>query len=281
MIILSILIAHYNNFEYFKDCYKSIIDQSFQNFEVIIVDDCSTDNSLEKIRNLVSKDHRFKIYANEENKGVGYTKRKCIELASGKFCAFLDPDDLITKTAIEDNISAFSENIVAVYSQIQICDSHLNFIKLFPNQKQIKNNNPYFLNINFEVNHFFVFRKMSYLKTEGIDPNLTSAVDQDLYLKLYEVGKLKFLPKPNYIYRLHDKGVSQNKLKKEKLYQNWHKVLYNTLKRRNINIIFGKKVSEIENLPKFIFKKENSLLNKIKRLLYKYIPNDRHLHKIF
>ena len=157
----------------------------------------------------------------------------------------------------------------------------MNFIKLFPNQKQIKNNNPYFLNINFEVNHFFVFRKMSYLKTEGIDPNLTSAVDQDLYLKLYEVGKLKFLPKPNYIYRLHDKGVSQNKLKKEKLYQNWHKVLYNTLKRRNINIIFGKKVSEIENLPKFIFKKENSLLNKIKRLLYKYIPNDRHLHKIF
>ena len=122
---------------------------------------------------------------------------------------------------------------------------------------------------------------MSYLKTEGIDPNLTSAVDQDLYLKLYEVGKLKFLPKPNYIYRLHDKGVSQNKLKKEKLYQNCHKVLYNTLKRRNINIIFGKKVSEIENLPKFIFKKENSLLNKIKRLLYKYIPNDRHLHKIF
>ena len=79
--MFSILVAHYNNYEYFKDCYKSIIGQTFQNFEVIIVDDCSTDDSLEKIRNLVSKDQRFKIYTNEENKGVGYTKKKVYRIS--------------------------------------------------------------------------------------------------------------------------------------------------------------------------------------------------------
>ena len=63
----SILIAHYNNFEYFKDCYQSIISQTYQNFEVIILDDCSTDDSYEKVKNLVKDDHKFKIFKNDEN----------------------------------------------------------------------------------------------------------------------------------------------------------------------------------------------------------------------
>lgn len=264
----SILIAHYNNFEYFQDCYKSIINQTFQDFEVIIVDDYSNNGSYEKVKELIANDSRFKIYQNEENKGVGFTKRKCVELACGEFCGFLDPDDALTPNAISDSLAYFSENIVAVYSQIQMCDNHLNFIKLFPNQRQIKNNIPLFLNIFFEVNHFFVFKKDAYLKTSGIDATLTSAVDQDLYLKLYETGNFKFIPKANYIYRLHDKGVSQEKSKKDKLYKNWNIVLKNTLIRRNISNLYGKNLNEIENIATFVFQKENTIF---KRLLRKFL----------
>ncbi|WOC52440.1 hypothetical protein BPO_1793 [Bergeyella porcorum] len=262
----SILIAHYNNFEYFKDCFKSIINQTFQDFEVIIVDDYSTDGSFEKIKELVKEDSRFKIFRNEENKGVGYTKKKCIELANGEICGFLDPDDALATTALEDAINTFSSEITAVYSKIQICDNQLKFIKLFPGQKQVKNDISSFLNIFFEVNHFFVFKREDYLKTEGINPELTSAVDQDLYLKLYEIGKFKFIPKANYIYRLHDKGVSQAKSKKDTLNHNWHIVLQNTLKRRNITKLYGKKASKISNLPKFVFEKENTFLKKLLRI---------------
>ena len=48
--MISILIAHYNNYNYFKQCYESLKKQTYQNFEIVIVDDCSTDDSLEKIK---------------------------------------------------------------------------------------------------------------------------------------------------------------------------------------------------------------------------------------
>lgn len=263
----SILIAHYNNFEYFKDCYQSILNQTYQDFEVIILDDCSTDGSYEKVKDWVKNDSRFKVFQNEENKGVGYTKGKLIELATGEICGFLDPDDAITPNALENSLSHFSENIIAVYSFIKMCDNQLNFVKLLPNQKQVKNNNPFFLNIFFDVNHFFLFRKKAYLKTEGIDIELTSAVDQDLYLKLYEQGSFKLIKEPHYIYRMHDKGVSQEKSKKGILNKNWDKVLRNTLKRRNTTKIYGKNLNEIENLPRFVFQKENTFLKKLLRKL--------------
>ena len=57
-----------------------------------------------------------------------------------------------------------------------------------------------------------------------------------------------FIPKPLYLYRTHEKGVSQEKSKKEKLNSNWNKVLKNTLERRKIDVLFGKKISEIEHL---------------------------------
>ncbi|MDO4225227.1 MAG: glycosyltransferase family 2 protein [Bergeyella zoohelcum] len=265
MTKFSILIAHYNNFHYFQDCYKSILGQTFQEFEVVILDDCSTDDSFAQVKELVKTDQRFKVFQNEENRGVGYTKGKLIELATGDLCGFLDPDDAITPTALQDAIDVFSEKIVAVYSKIQICDKELKYKGLFPNQRQVKNANPYFFNIFFEANHFFVFRKSAYEKTEGINENLTSAVDQDLYLKLYETGDFKFISKPNYLYRIHEKGVSQEKSKKDKLNKNWHYVLLETLKRRKIIQLYGKNVAEIENLPKFIFEKENcKIINKIK-----------------
>lgn len=74
--LFSILIAQYNNGKYFEDCYKSIMAQTYPNWEAIIVDDCSTDDSVEQMRKIVGNDPRFKIFVNEENKGCGYTKRR-------------------------------------------------------------------------------------------------------------------------------------------------------------------------------------------------------------
>lgn len=265
-MIISILIAHYRNYHYFKDCYASIVNQTVDNFEVIIVDDFSTDGSFEQIRELIKGDTRFKLFRNTENKGVGFTKRRCVELANGEICGFVDPDDALQKEAIELSVNSYKNaNTVATHSQFFLCDSNLNPIKLFPNTKRVKNSNPNFFNIHFEVNHFFTFRRSEYEKTEKIDPSLSSAVDQDLYLKMYEMGEFQFLDLPLYKYRLHEKGVSQDKSKKQKLYSNWNKVLINALGRRKIEVIYGRKVSEIDNLAMFIFQKENTYIKKIQR----------------
>ncbi|MPS74414.1 MAG: glycosyltransferase family 2 protein [Chryseobacterium sp.] len=261
----SILIAHYKNYDYFLDCYKSIVEQTYQNFEVILVDDHSTDDSFEKIRELTKDDSRFRLFRNHENMGVGFTKKRCIDLAEGEICGFVDPDDTLSNNALEISIKNHGEDNVATYSQFYICDNELKPLRLFQHSRSIKNGDKKFFNIFLEANHFFTFKRSAYKNTLGIDQKLSSAVDQDLYLKLYEVGNFKFIKEPLYYYRLHEKGVSQESSKKEKLGQNWHEVILNSIKRRKINKLYGKKIEEIENLPIFLKSKQNNLLTKILR----------------
>lgn len=264
----SILIAHYNNAKYFEECYQSLISQTYNNWEAIIVDDASDKIQKEKLKEIIKNDSRFILVENASNRGVGFTKSRCINIASGDICGFVDPDDGLTPDALEKSIIEFqNENIIATYSKYWICDEHLTPSKPSFRSRKIRNGNPLFFNVRFKVTHFFSFRRDAYYETSGINEELTSAVDQDLYLKLYEIGNFKFIAEPLYLYRIHNKGVSQQKSKKDKLYENWHKTLLDTLNRRNIDVLFGKKVSKIPSLPHFIFHKRNTLIHKIVRKL--------------
>ena len=88
----SVLIAHYNNYQFFLECYKSLKKQTITNFEIVIVDDCSTDDSFEKIKLITKDDSRVKIYQNEKNNGVGYTKKKSLKLVNGEIFRILKPN---------------------------------------------------------------------------------------------------------------------------------------------------------------------------------------------
>ena len=264
-MLFSILIAHYNNYNYFKQCYESLKNQTYQNFEIILVDDCSKDGSFEKIIELTKNDDRIKTYKNKENKGVGFTKKRCVELASGEICGFVDPDDALTEDAIEVSVKAHENKCVAAYSQLYFCDENLNPKKVFENTKKVKNNDALFFNIQFEVAHFFTFKKESYLKTEGINPDYKVAEDIDYILKLYEVGNFYFIEKPLYYYRIHKKGLSHDQAKVELKNQTWNIVLKQALKRRGIKKLYGKHVSEIKSLQHFIFSKQNTFFRKLIR----------------
>lgn len=270
----SILVAHFNNAVYFKDCYESIIQQTYTDWEVIIVDDCSEKEEKDALRELIRNDKRFFLYENETNRGVGYTKNKCIKLATGDVCGFVDPDDALTHDALEKSIKAYSnQNIIGTYSRFYICDEHLTIQKLFPHSARIKNGSKNFFNINFEIAHFFTFKRDQFINWNTIDETLSSSVDQDLYLKLYERGEFVFINKSLYLYRIHSQGVSQNKGKKEKLYKNWHQVLYNTLTRRGIKVLYNTDIQQISRLPDFIFKKQNTLISRFFRKITRTIDN--------
>lgn len=235
-MLFSILIAQYNNGNFFEDCYKSIIAQTFQNFEVIIVDDASADGSVEQMRKLIGEDDRFKIFQNEKNEGCGYTKRRAADLAKGEICAFLDPDDAITPDALTEMVQAHIENpdAAAIYSRPYLCDEKLSIISL-RDSKQIENRDPYYFDFEGYLFAFLSYKNIAYKKTEKIDPYLKRAVDKDLVLKLYEQGPCYLLDKGLYLYRNHSNGISTNS-NMDKAYFWFWVVIINAAKRRNVNV---------------------------------------------
>lgn len=270
MIKFSILVAHYNNGKYFRDCYNSLAAQTYENWEVIIVDDASTDNSVEMIEDTIKNDSRFKLYRNATNQGCGYTKRECMKYAKGELCAYLDPDDALYTDALKKMTEEFAKNdIAAAYSQMMLCDEYLNPQKVYASTKQIYNNR-YFFNCPTQLAHFFTFKKETYLKTSGINPNLKSAVDQDLYLKILEHGSVKYIREPLYLYRLHSNGISQQS-SKQGAKESFARVIHDTMKRRGITKINNRIVpevytdyQEIYGLLEYQTQKFHRLINKVK-----------------
>jgi len=234
--LFSILIANYNNGKFFKDCYESIIAQTYQNWEVIIVDDCSTDNSAEIVKKTIGNDSRFRFSENSENKGCGYTKRKCADLAAGEISAFLDPDDALTEDALSLMVAQHAEHPEAsfVYSNLLYCDSQLNF-QYENKSRKIQDFDPYFFDYDGYTSALLSYKKSFYLKTEGISSYLQRAVDRDLMLKLYEVGSAVFLDKGLYKYRIHSGGISTTGNQDKAYYWFWV-VVIDAAKRRNVNI---------------------------------------------
>lgn len=265
----SLIVCNYNNGQFFNKCFESIKNQTYDNFEVIIIDDNSSDNSVEIISDLIKLDNRFKLYTNEENRGYSFSLDKGINLAMGEYIARLDPDDAIVENAIELSLQKLLNNISAIasYSKMMVCDKDLNSLYVNRTTQKIKNGNKLFFNIFFEITHFFVFRKDAYIKSGGLDITLSSSVDQDLYLKLYDIGEIIFINEPLYYYRIHEKGISQDLNKKKRLKLNRNSIILNTLKRRNIQNIYNTDISQIEDPVNFIFEKSNTILTRIRRKL--------------
>lgn len=269
---ISILIANYNNGKYFSECYDSIISQSYENWEVIIVDDCSTDDSTEIITSLIKDDPRFIFSQNKVNKGCGYTKRKCLDLATGDFCAFLDPDDALYSYALERSADEFQKSgnsVIAVYSQLVFCDEQLNPREIFTKIKQVRNHKLFF-NAPIQISAFFMFKRDAYLKTSGINPTLKNAVDQDLYLKLLEIGDAKFIDEVLYKYRLHSNGISQQ-TSKQSAKESFARVIHESMKRRKITVIQNITVPEIFTTSEEIY----GLLNYQTKMPYRLLTKIR------
>lgn len=100
-INISVVIPIYNNEKYIDKCINSILKQTFQNFEIICIDDNSTDNSYEILKSYEKKDSRIKLLKNLENLGAGKTKNIGLETAKGKYILFIDSDDYIKEETLE------------------------------------------------------------------------------------------------------------------------------------------------------------------------------------
>lgn len=210
--LFSVLIANYNNGKYLMDAIESVRQQTYVNWEIILVDDSSTDNSHELYKEL-KKDERIHIYLNDQNRGCGYTKRRCAELANGEICGFLDPDDSLIENALElmVNVHIKYPKVSVVYSKAYFCDTAFNVLReaFLPD---LSNGKTYFDYRNHGSMHFTSYKNSYYKLIDGINPHLQAGVDQDLYFRIEEVGDIYALDEFTYKYVTsgHDNSVATN-----------------------------------------------------------------------
>ncbi|NMH88017.1 glycosyltransferase family 2 protein [Flavivirga algicola] len=200
----SVIIPLYNKEQYIQDTIKSVLKQSFKDFEIIIVNDGSTDNSLEKSETALSNFENYTII-NQENKGLSSSRNKGISISKGQIIALLDADDLWHELFLESihelylsfpEASFYGTDYLEKYSETNILETK-------------KNITPKLNNTKFLIKDFFLANKfqsiicqssMAFKKevTETISFNETInyAEDVDFYLKSFTRYKLAYYYKP-------------------------------------------------------------------------------------
>lgn len=221
--LFSVLIANYNNGKYLQEAIESVMAQDYTNWEIIIVDDKSTDNSIE-IYNTYADDKRIHIYYNLENKGVTYTKWNCLEHANGEICGFLDADDAILPHALSLMVSEHikDEEISIISSRYYICDENMN-IKNESGYLRIPEGESYLTYMQYAPWPFISFKMSKYKLTKGLNPLNKIGDDQELCLLLEEVGKWHVIDDITYKYRQNIHSIS-NKKESECWY--WNIIVY-------------------------------------------------------
>ncbi len=118
--LVSVIIPIYNVEQYLEKCLDSVINQTYKDLEIVCVNDCSSDNSLDILQEYVQFDNRIKIINFEQNKGVSAARNAGLEMAKGEYVYFIDSDDWIDLDYIEKMVSAitFSKTDVVVNTNV-------------------------------------------------------------------------------------------------------------------------------------------------------------------
>ncbi len=219
---ISIIIANFNNGHFFKECFESLLGQTEHDWEAVVIDDKSTDNSVEVIQTLIADDDRFRFYLNEENIGYQKTLIKGIALSASDVFARLDPDDCLEPTAIEECLSVHAAHPEAglVYTNCAVYDRDWNY--MYTNTStSVEPGNRDFYCLKAEISHFATFKRKYYNLTSGIDPFNKRAEDKDIYIKMYEVAPTCHIDKGLYRYRIHGNSLAQFSNKKRAVFWFW------------------------------------------------------------
>jgi len=215
---VDIAMACYNSGKFIDTAIKSIIKQTYKNWQLIIVDDCSTDKSYEIVKNFIDNSDckdKIKIFKHKKNYGYGRTLKDAIANGDGELIAIVDSDDaLANKNAFKIMVKKHMEHPEAslVYSNYYRCNSNLIPTKCSCS-RQLKEGEFYLYN-KIRISHLKVIKRSYYNKTEGVNGKLLKTVDKDLVLKLEEVGRLIYVDKLLYSYRKHNKSLSLSLNKK-------------------------------------------------------------------
>lgn len=208
--LVSVILPCYNHEKFVEKSIQSVIEQTYKNIELIIIDDGSTDKSVEIIKDLMlSCSNRFASVElrYRENRGLSNTLNEALEWCSGDYISILASDDFYHKEKISKQIDFFLKNkqMMFVISKSYVVDD---YDRILENQTMLYNSN---INNDITFDDIFVFKthlpvtgmyKIELIRNflNGFDPNV-KAEDYDIYLKIARITKINLINEELYYYR--------------------------------------------------------------------------------
>lgn len=207
----------FNAAPYLTQSIESILNQSFKNFEFIIIDDASTDDSWKIIKSYARRDSRIRIYRNRLNLGVSTTSNIAISLARCKYLARMDADDISTSDRLEKQYKYLKSNpkTVIVGAQCTIINQNDQVIgfKNFP-LSSASINDMLFWAVPIQQGYMMVNRSLLPKNFPWYSASKSSAEEVDLYFQMSQYGLLANLKDNLYFYRQVDNSLSRINPKK-------------------------------------------------------------------
>ena len=244
--LVSILMTAYNREKFISESIESVLASSYINFELIILDDCSTDNTVSIIRHFENIDSRIKFFINKNNLGDYPNRNKAVSYANGEYFIFVDSDDKIYPDSLEYLMNSMTASPEAEIGML--CRDHSLNNKVLNTEEVIQHH--FFKNQILSIGPGGTILKTSFfIKIGNYPTQYGPANDMYFNLKAVALGNIKFLCKEFLFYRIHEGQEANNKI--GYIYYN-----YNYFK------------DALEKLDlKLSSKQKNSLLKKNKRRL--------------
>lgn len=246
--IVSIIIPVYNSSEYIEETLNSVVKQTYKNLEIIIIDDCSIDNSEEILQNFIKKHQKINIryYKQKENKGVANARNKALNLAKGRFVAFLDSDDIWDKRKIEKQLNVMKKKDISFsYTAIKMIDKKNKVVKEKRNIKESITYKGLLYNTMIATSSVVIDRSII---GDFKMPLRRTGQDYATWLSILRSGIIAYGINEDLVkYRVRDDSLSSNKLKSirqvfdiqvkeekiNKILAGWHTIFFclNALKK--------------------------------------------------
>ncbi len=215
-ILISLIVPVYNVEDYIEECIQSLINQTFQRFEVLFVDDCGTDNSIKIINDYINsqKIANARIIQREKNGGLSAARNSGIEKARGDYLYFLDSDDYIDDYTIEafaNVIQSGSYDVVIAnyikFPKQELCSNSLNeeILRGFDIQENYYNNKIVVTAWNKLINRDFLVKNNLYFENGIIHEDVIWS-----FLVMSKAKSLFYISKPTYLYRVRDNSIMTN-----------------------------------------------------------------------
>lgn len=240
--LVTVFIPLYNCEAYISDALESITNQTYSNIEIVIIDDGSTDNSVEIVNSY--SDPRIRLIKNETNKGIPYTRNLGLQESQGKYMAIMDSDDIAYLTRIEKQVDYMETNpsIDAIGSYYEIIGGRFKKVMKPKNitSEEIKAG-LLFLNRIANPTSFLRLETINKYELE-YNPAYFVAQDYDMWVQISKVGELSILPEVLLKYRTGHTNIT----KKSKSSKTIHRKKINDSIHQDILNFYNFDLTEVE-----------------------------------